>query len=59
MITNYYLQPFLNPVYKIYIFGTENLKGKEHLEDLAVDGSIKLSEGNRVESCALDASSSG
>jgi len=40
---------------------SENLKGREHSEDLGEDGKLVLtgSLGNRVESCGLDASGSG
>jgi hypothetical protein len=38
----------------------ENLNGKDHLEDLTVDGGTKLEHilENRVERCRLDASGS-
>jgi hypothetical protein len=39
------------------IFWLVNLKGRNHLEDLSVDGKIILEwiVGNRVERCGLDA----
>jgi hypothetical protein len=40
------------------IFWLENLKGRDHLEDLGIDGKIilRLSEVNSMESCGLDSS---
>jgi hypothetical protein len=40
------------------IFWLENLKGRDHLEDLGLDGRITIGWifGNRVEGCELDSS---
>jgi len=46
----------------IYItFWLENLKGRDHLEDLGVDGNVILEWilGNRIGGCGLDACDSG
>jgi hypothetical protein len=44
-----------------YKFWSGNLKGRNHLEDLGVDGRILLEWifGNRVGGCGMDSSGSG
>jgi hypothetical protein len=40
-------------------FYSENLKEREYLRDLCVDGQIILKEINRLRGCELDSSDSG